>query len=54
VIEVDDVTVYDGVGLKILVCDVDQFETVAGKFELDGFQSAGTDIESDDALLLFP
>jgi hypothetical protein len=53
VIEVDYMSVNDRVGLKILMCDVDQLETVAGELELDGLQRAGTDIESNDAFLLF-
>jgi hypothetical protein len=53
VIEVDYVSVNDGVGLKILMGDVDQLEPVAGELELDGLQRAGAYIESNDAFTLF-
>ena len=53
VIEVDYVSVNDGVGLKILMRDVDQLEPVARELELDRLQRTRPDVESNDALLLF-
>ena len=47
-------TIHYGIGLKVLMRDMKQIESVARRFELDGLKRAGADIESNDALLLFP
>jgi hypothetical protein len=53
VVEVDYVSVNDCVGLQILMRYVDQLEPVARVLKLDGLQRAGTNVESNDAFLLF-